>query len=254
METVVITGASRGLGAAAARAFAATGALVVACARDAEAMAAVAEDVRDEVGDRHAADGDEGTGSAGEEAGEVVHLRGDVRDEYDMERLMERAARAGGAIDVLVTNAAVRHGEPGSTALASESYAAFDDAVRTNGRGVYAAVREARPHLAADARVLVPSCRVARDPEAGAGAYAASKALAESLAHLFAAELDQAVGVVDPGGIATPLSGGRGRDPADVAPMLVWAATEAPADALDGAVLDRRDWRAAAGGDDRRGY
>lgn len=235
METVVITGASRGVGAAAARAFAESGSRVVACARDADALGDVAAAIRDD-------------------GGEVVDLRGDVRDEYDMERLMETAAREGGAIDVLVANAAVRHGDPGGTPLGDESYAAFDDAVRTNGRGVFAAIREARPHLAAAARVLVPSCRIARDSGAGAGAYAVSKALAESIARQFAADLDQAVGVVDPGTVATPLSGGDGRDPGAVAPMLVWAATDAPADVLDGAVLDRRDWRAAAGGTDRRDY
>lgn len=233
METVVITGASRGLGAAAMRAFADEGAHVVACGRDADALAAAADEVRD------------GGGS-------VTDLRGDVRDEYDVERLMETAAREGGAIDALVANAAVRHGGPGERPIPKASYAAFDDVVRTNGRGVFAAVREARPHLADDGRVVVPSCRVAREPTAGEGAYAVSKALAEAVAHQFAAALDQPVGVVDPGTVATPLSGGRGRDPEAVAPMLVWAATDAPADALDGAVLDRRDWRAAAGGPDRR--
>jgi NAD(P)-dependent dehydrogenase (short-subunit alcohol dehydrogenase family) len=227
--TVVVTGASRGLGAAATRAFAREGARVIACARSADDLESVAASVEE-------ADGD------------VTTRRADVRDEFDAERLMETAARAAGTggIDVLFANAGVYHGTPGETPLAEESYAAFDEHVRTNGRGVFAAVREAVPHLAPDARVLVPSGGIAREATPGFGSYAASKALAEAIARQFAAELDQPVGVLDPGQLSTELTGGaRGRDPEDVAGMVVWAATEAPAAALDGEVVDLRAWRQA---------
>jgi len=53
------------------------------------------------------------------------------------------------------------------------------------------------------------------------------------------------VGAVDPGQVATGLSGPKGRDPADVAEMVVWALTEADAAELDGAVLDWGDYRKA---------
>lgn len=225
METVVITGASRGIGAALAREYGAAGERVVACARSADALEAVAEDVR----------------AAG---GEAVVQRADVRDEYDVERLMETAAREGGTIDAVFANAGVYHGEPGDTDLVEESYAAFDEHLRTNGRGVFTTVTEAVPHLAGDARVIVPSGAIARDATPGFGSYAASKALAEALARQFAAELDIPVGVVDPGQVTTELTDGMaGRDPADVAPMFRWAAREAdPAD-LDGEVLTLRDWK-----------
>lgn len=227
METVVITGASRGIGAALAREYGAAGARVVACARSAEALDAVAEDVR----------------AAG---GEAVVQRADVRDEYDVERLMETAAREGGAIDAVFANAGTYHGSPGDTNLSEESYAAFDEHVRTNGRGVFATVTEAVPHLADDARVVIPSGSIARDATAGFGSYAVSKALAEAIARQFAAELDHPVGVVDPGQVTTELTDGmQGRDPADVAPMFQWAAADAdPAD-LDGNVLTLRDWKKA---------
>jgi 3-oxoacyl-[acyl-carrier protein] reductase len=224
---VLITGASRGIGAAVARRFAEDGAHVALCARDKEPLHEVADDVV----------------AAG---GEATTQRADVRDEFDIERFAETAAREGGPLDVVLANAGVYHGDPGETPLAEESYAAFDEHLRTNGRGVFATVRESVPHLADDARVLVPSGGIARDAKPGFGSYAASKALAEALAHQFATELDVPVGVVDPGQVSSDLTGnGPGRDPVDVADMFHWAAMAAPADDLDGAVVDLRTWKQA---------
>jgi NAD(P)-dependent dehydrogenase (short-subunit alcohol dehydrogenase family) len=225
-QTAVVTGASRGIGAAVARAFADAGAHVVVCARDLEPLEDVAADIR-------------------ERGGTASAVRADVRDEYDVERLMETAAREGGSIDTVVANAGVYHGDPGETPLAEESYSAVDDHVRTNARGVFATVREAVPHLAGDARVLVTSGSVAREAKPGYGSYAVSKAAAEALARGFAADLDQAVGVVDPGVVGTEVTGGQGREPESVAGQFVWAATDAPAEEVDGEVVDLKAWRAA---------
>jgi NAD(P)-dependent dehydrogenase (short-subunit alcohol dehydrogenase family) len=225
--TAVVTGGSRGIGAAVCRLFAAEGAHVVTCARDADALDAVAGAVR----------------SAG---GSVTTEVRDVREASDVEALMTSAAETGGPIDVVVANAGIYRGEPGETRLTEESYEAFDEHVATNARGVYATVREAVPYLADDARVLVPSGGVARDPDPGFGSYAVSKAAAEALARGFAAELDQVVGVVDPGQVTTDLTDeAPGRDPDDVAPMFRWAAIDAPAEDLDGGVLGLREWRMA---------
>jgi NAD(P)-dependent dehydrogenase (short-subunit alcohol dehydrogenase family) len=226
-QTAVVTGASRGIGEAVAHAFGDAGAHVVVCARNGDAVETVAAAIRDE-------------------GGSAAGARADVRDEFDIERLMERAAREGGDIDVVVANAGVYHGDPGQTPLSGETYAAFDDHLRTNARGVFATIREALPHLAPDARVLVSSGSVARDPRPGYGSYAVSKAAAEAVAARFAAALDQVVGVVDPGQVATDLTGGRGRDVTDAALQFRWAATQADPDLLDGEVLDRRTYRNAS--------
>jgi 3-oxoacyl-[acyl-carrier protein] reductase len=223
--TAVVTGASRGLGAALARMFAEAGAHVVCCARDDEALDRTAETIR--------ADG-----------GTVTTMRADVRDEFDVERLMETAAREGGEIDLVVANAGVYHGEAGETPLPAESYAAFDDHFRTNARGVFTTVREAVPHLADDGRVLVPSGAVARQAMGGYGSYAVSKAAAEAVARGFAADLEQAVAVVDPGQVATDLAGETGRDPDDVAPMFRWA-VDTPAEEVDGEIVDLKTWKQA---------
>ena len=223
--TALVTGVSRGVGRAVARRFAEEGAHVVGCARSADAL-------------------DDLAATADELDGEITTQRADVRDEYDVKRLCEAAARVG-EIDCVVANAGVYHGSAGETPLAEESYAAFDDHLRTNARGVFATVREAVPHLAADARVLVPTGQVAREAQAGFGSYAVSKATAEALVRGFAAELDRPVGALDLGQVATDLAGGAGRDPDDVAGMFVWAATDLDGGDLDGDVLDLRAWRQA---------
>ncbi|MFC6835153.1 SDR family NAD(P)-dependent oxidoreductase [Halomarina ordinaria] len=224
--TAVVTGGSRGIGASVARRFASEGAYVVVCARSDGTLSSVVDDIE--------ADG-----------GHVTGLRADVRDEFDVERLMEVAAREGDGIDLVVAGAGVYHGTPGNTPLVEEAYSVFDDHLRTNGRGVYAAVREAVPHLNDGARILVPSGAVARDPKQGYGSYAVSKAFAEALARQFAVELDAAVGVVDPGTVDTDLTGGVGRDPDDVAGLFHWAAADAPTEDLDGGVLDLKAWKRA---------
>ena len=222
--TAVVTGGTRGLGRAVAGAFADAGARVVICGRDADAVEETVEGF----------------------PGEATGLRADARDEFDLERLMETAARFGpGGIDVLVPAAAVRHGSPGATPLSATSYAAFDDVFRTNARGVFAAVNEALPHMPDDGRVLVPTCEVAREPGSGGGAYAISKAAAEAVVRGFAADCEQVVGAVDPGPLATELSGDEGSDPEEVAELFVWAVEEATPDELDGGVVSVEDWEAA---------
>lgn len=222
--TVVVTGATRGIGRATAEVLADAGARVVVCARDADAV----EETVDAL------------------PGEATGLRADVRDEFDVERLMETAARFGpGGVDHVVASAAVAHGRPGETPLDAGSYAAFDDTLRTNARGVLATVREALPHMPDDGRVVVPTCAVAREATRGGGAYAVSKAAAEAVARGLAADCSQTVGCVDPGPVATDLTGDDGVDPATAAEQIAWALRGADADALDGAVLDREAWQAA---------
>lgn len=229
-RTVIITGGTRGIGRAVADAFVDEGATVAIGARDGEAVTATVDDL------------EERSSSAGAVAG----VRTDVRDEFDVERLVETASRTGrSGIDVVVPAAGVYHGEPGATPTDREPYSAVDDHWRTNGRGVFATIRESLPHLNDDARVLVPTGAVARDGEPGYGSYAISKATAEAVARGFAADTDYTVGCLDPGRVATDLSGGHGRDPETVAGMFVWAATDADGDEIDGEIVGLAEWKKA---------
>jgi hypothetical protein len=222
--TVLVTGASRGIGAAVAEAFGQEGAHVVLCARDADALGTTADAV--------------------ERAGGTATARAvDVRDEDAVFLLLADAV--GDGFDVVIPAAATISGAPGTVPATEETYEAFDEALATNARGVFAVCREAVAFMPPDGRVLVPSGSVAREPEPGMGAYAMSKAAAEGVARGFAADAEQAVGVVDPGLVATELTGGRGRDPADVAGLFVWAATTCPVEELNGGVVTLRDWKRA---------
>ncbi len=85
-RVIVITGASSGIGEAMARVYAAEGAKVVLGARNAERLAAVAEEIR----------------AAG---GQAAWCAADVVNAEDCAALIETAVRAFGGVDVLVCNA-----------------------------------------------------------------------------------------------------------------------------------------------------
>ncbi|MFA1611585.1 SDR family oxidoreductase [Halobellus rubicundus] len=234
--TVVVTGASRGIGRALLGAFAGEGAAVVGCARDVDALDEAVADAR---ATREAADA--------ERDAPIEGVRADVRVATDVERAMDVAdgIGPGDGVDVVVANAGVNHGDPGEMPIHEESYDRFDDTVQTNLRGVFAAAKEGLARMPADGRLLVPSGSVAVDAKPGMGAYAVSKAAAEAVIRQVAADADQTAAVVDPGIVETDLSGPGGRAPEDVAPMFVWAAGEADAEEIDGERVDLRTWKRA---------
>ena len=223
--TVVITGGTRGIGRAVADEFAAAGAQVVICGREKSRV----DTTVDELNAAH---------------DRVSGIAADVCAVSDVQRLFEHAAKRGGTVDVVVANAAINHGTPGEMPLDEESYEQFDQTMATNVRGVFTTIKEAVPQLAAEARVLIPSGSVARKAKEGMGSYAVSKAAAEALARGFSVDLDQPVCVVDPGLVATDLTGiEKARDAADIAPMYLWVASEADSTEIDGEIVDLRTWK-----------
>src|SRR5690348_17100132 len=85
-RVALVTGSSRGIGAAIARVFAADGANVVVHGRDRAALAAVAAGIE-------------------RDGGRVRHVTGDVGTLADLESMRADIEQAFGAVDILVANA-----------------------------------------------------------------------------------------------------------------------------------------------------
>ena len=118
-RVAVVTGASRGIGAATAGAVAAAGAHVVLAARDREALAAVAGHIRDAGGD-------------------ATSAPADVSDVEDVERLFAAAAEVG-TVTALVCAAAVLAVAP----FAEITPESWDETLRVNLTGTFLCCRAA---------------------------------------------------------------------------------------------------------------
>jgi NAD(P)-dependent dehydrogenase (short-subunit alcohol dehydrogenase family) len=117
-KTVLIIGASRGIGAATALAFARHDAQLVLASRDLEGLKAVVE-----------------TLPAGTQARVI---RTDITLAGDIARSVEFTVEQFGRLDIAFNNAGV---SPKRTPLAELSDEAFDDALNTNVRGVFIAMK-----------------------------------------------------------------------------------------------------------------
>ena len=186
MDTAVVTGASRGLGLAVARALAERGWRLVIDARGADELSAAQTEL-----------------SA---LTEVISLAGDVGDEWHRSALV---AEAGERIDLLVNNASSLGPSP-LPALAELSPAAFEEVLRVNLLAPLALVQRALPLMPAGGRILNVSSDAAVEPYEGWGGYGASKAALEQLTRVLAAERpDLRIYAVDPGRHAHPHAPGR---------------------------------------------
>lgn len=222
--TVLITGASGGIGSAVAEAFATEGWRTILCGRSESALEATA-----------------GAVSAAGGTPEIQQF--DVRDETAVFEALATSVTE--TIDVVVPAAGTMPHPPGDRPLDEERYEDVRTVLETNVYGLFAVIRESLQFISQDGRILVPSGSVARESTPGMGMYAPSKAAAEGMARGFAADIEQTIGVIDPGIVATDLTAGKGRDPADIAGMFRWAALECPADDLDGEIVGLREWKQA---------
>lgn len=185
---VCVTGASRGLGAAVARACAAEGAHLVLTARTRGALEEVDDAVR----------------AAG---GEATLIALDLRQGKMIDTLGAALYERFGRLDGLVLNAA----ELGSlTPVAHLEPAAFERLIGLNLLATHRLIRSLDPLLrqSADGRAVVVTDAAAREPRAYWGAYAASKAGLEALVRSWALELritPVRVNLAEPGPMDTRL-------------------------------------------------
>jgi short-subunit dehydrogenase len=207
-KVALVTGASKGIGAATAEALAATGAHVVLVARDAAALEAVEDRIH----------------NAG---GNATIAPLDMADGDNIARLSSAIAQRWQHLDVLILNAATL----GTLApIAATDMKEMSRLFTLNVLAQQAMIAAFEPLLrrADAARVIALTSSVARNPRAYWGPYAASKAALENLVTTFGEEMRAVstirTAIVDPGATRTTMRARAfpGENPADVKePMVV---------------------------------
>ncbi|MEB8388218.1 SDR family oxidoreductase [Rhodobacteraceae bacterium KMM 6894] len=184
-KSVLITGASRGIGAQTARMFADAGASVMLMARSGDAISALADDIGDN----------------------ARAVTGDVAHYADVAAAVDATVAAFGRLDVLINNAGVI--EP-IASLATSDPAAWGQVIDINLKGVYHGLRAAMPVMQAQGggTILTVSSGAAHHPLDGWSHYCTSKAGAAMLtdcAHLEGAEHGLRIMGLSPGTVATQM-------------------------------------------------
>jgi NAD(P)-dependent dehydrogenase (short-subunit alcohol dehydrogenase family) len=185
-KIALITGASRGIGAAVAKRFAAEGAQVILTARTVGGLEAVDDAIR----------------SSGKPT-TIVPL--DLRQGEMIDALAAEIFKRYDRLDILVGNAAML----GSLSpLPHASPAEFEDIFKINVTANYRLIRALDPLLRRSeaGRVIMVTSGAAATPVAYWGPYAASKAALEHLTLTYAAEMRQTTiraNLIDPGAVRT---------------------------------------------------
>ncbi len=171
-SVAVITGASRGLGAAFAEALAAEGAKVAICARDKNGLDYVCKKV---------------TGNGGNCRDFVV----DVTDSSAVRNFISGVVKKFGRIDVLINNAGAVHKFSPVEKISEEEYA---QCMRTNVDSVFHFLKAVIPHMKKrNSGIIVNiSSGAGRRAHANLSVYAASKFAVEALTQATARELEGA--------------------------------------------------------------
>ena len=214
-KTVIITGASAGVGAACARAFAAHNANLVLVARGRAGLNAIAKELRQHT--------------------EVLTVAMDVADTGQCLKLLKKAEAKFGSVDVVINNAGMHSRGDLSTVDPSEVAAMVD----INLRAPMVLSCAAIPFLqrAGSGAIVMVGSLAGRAPLQGAVTYSGTKAGLRAFAYGLADELRDAnihVGVVSPG----PIDTGFIMDEIDQVEDIVFSQPMSSATAVAEAVLD----------------
>ncbi|WP_124728110.1 SDR family NAD(P)-dependent oxidoreductase [Staphylospora marina] len=220
-KVVMITGASRGLGKALAKAFADRGAKLAITARGEEALLEVKREL-------------EAAGA------EVFALAGDMSDPRDAERFVSAAEEAFGSIDVLINNAGVFGPSP-SPNLIDYPEDDFLEVLRINTMNPFLVTKRVMAGMLAreSGSVINVTSEAGHVGYAGWGAYGISKFALEGMTQTWADEVDGTgvrVNMVDPGemdtemhALAVPDCDYELADPEDVTDVFLWLASDGSA-------------------------
>jgi 3-oxoacyl-[acyl-carrier protein] reductase len=185
-EVALVTGASRGIGAAIARRL----------ARDRIAVIVNYTRNRDEA--------DKVVGAIADEGGTAVAAQADIGDPAGMAALFAAGETAFGGVDILVNNAGIMTLAP----IAETDDRSFEKQVAVNLGGVFRGLREGARRLREGGRIVNFSSSVVGFYQPGYGVYAATKAAVEAMTHILAKELGPkkiTVNAVAPGPVETEL-------------------------------------------------
>ncbi|WP_454673678.1 SDR family oxidoreductase [Achromobacter pestifer] len=185
-RVALVTGGSRGIGAAIVRRLARDGfAVGINYASSAAEADALADEIR-------------------QAGGRATAVRADVSKAVDVRALFDQVESALGRIDVLVNSAGVLKVQP----LADTSDDVYDQTFDINTRGTFNTLRESAARLADGGSIINVSSTTVALNLPGYAVYIASKAAVESLTHVFSKELrgrQITVNAVAPGPVATEL-------------------------------------------------
>lgn len=201
-QVALVTGASRGIGAATAEALAREGAHVILTGRDTKALEEIEQRIH-------------------EAGGHATIAPLDLAEPDGIARLAAAISQRWKALDMMVINAAVL---PELTSVPDIEQRAFSKALTTNVLATQALIAAFNPLLrkSDNARVVGLTSTVATAPRAYWGAYAATKAAFEVLLDCYAQEMRNIskirVAIVNPGATRTAMRARAypGEDPASV--------------------------------------
>lgn len=185
-KIAIVTGASRGIGAAIAQRLGSDGfTVVINYSGDAVPAEALARQIED-------------NGSI------ALTAKADVSDAEAVARMFDAAEAAFGGVDVLVNNAGILKAIP----LVETSDAEFDRHFSINVKGTFNTLREAAKRLRDGGRIVNFSSTTLALNMPGYAVYNGTKAAVEAFTHVFAKELrgrNITVNAVAPGPVATEL-------------------------------------------------
>jgi len=185
-KVAIVTGASRGIGAAVAERLAKDGfAMIVNYSGDAKPADALVKKI-------------EGSG------GHALAVKADVSDPAAVRAMFDQAEAMFGGVDVLINNAGIMK----LAKLTDSDDALFDQQIAINLKGSFNAMREAAKRLRDGGRIVNFSTSVVGTKLETYGVYAATKSAVETMTAILAKELrgrNITVNAVAPGPVATDL-------------------------------------------------
>jgi len=223
-KVALITGAGRGIGKAIALAYVREGAKMAICARTGSEVEQTTSEIRDR-----------GTDCLG--------LVCDVSVEESVASLVEEVEGCFGRIDVLVNNAGVM---TRPIPVAELEVKKWDYTMAVNLRGPFLVTRAILPHMMKQkgGSIINLSSTIGRGAYANFCAYAVSKWGIEGFTQTLAAEVSSCgirVNSVEPGYVATKLTGYQGSQPESVTDVFVFLATD-ESKAVTGKMLSSSGW------------